>query len=390
MSIPSSQPLITTVIPTYRRPAMLRRAIRSVLNQTLPHFRLCVYDNASGDDTGAVVEEFQREDSRVEYLCRPTNIGMDGNFIDGANRVETPFFSFLSDDDLLLPNFYEDALKGFQRHPEAALSILPTLCMTPRGLIFLVTGLQWPEGLVQPPQGMLSTLYHGNPGLQGMLIRKDVWDEFGGFDCATEPTAEYDFDLRVMARLPVVVCKKPGAIQVVHSGAFTSETGLRFVWPCVPRIISKLTQNMDLQPEIRKQAVETMTRWLRQGLLRLGVVKSIGHAKWEDAERAADLLIQEFPQWRPARTIRRVGEICRRFPVSRFFARALLALRDIRNILRNAAVQWQFQGYARFLRTSTVVAASKMNSASPVRRVSEYDGGAHPLRDSASARKIFS
>jgi len=56
-----SEPLITTVIPTYRRPAMLRRAIRSVLSQTFPDFRLCVYDNASGDETAVVVEEFRKK-----------------------------------------------------------------------------------------------------------------------------------------------------------------------------------------------------------------------------------------------------------------------------------------------------------------------------------------
>ena len=47
MTAISPRPLITTVIPTYRRPHMLQRAIRSVLDQTYPHFKICVYDNAS-------------------------------------------------------------------------------------------------------------------------------------------------------------------------------------------------------------------------------------------------------------------------------------------------------------------------------------------------------
>jgi len=51
------EPLITTIIPTYRRPKLLRRAIKSVLGQTFPHFQVCVYDNASGDETPDVVAE---------------------------------------------------------------------------------------------------------------------------------------------------------------------------------------------------------------------------------------------------------------------------------------------------------------------------------------------
>ena len=67
----SSAPLITTIIPTYRRPKLLQRAIRSVLNQTYPHFQVCIYDNASGDDTAAVVAEIAKGDPRVKYHCHP-------------------------------------------------------------------------------------------------------------------------------------------------------------------------------------------------------------------------------------------------------------------------------------------------------------------------------
>jgi hypothetical protein len=368
---------------------MLRRAIRSVLSQTFPDFRLCVYDNASGDETAVVVEEFRKKDSRVEYFCRPKNIGMTPNFVDGANRVETPFFSFLADDDLMLPHFLETALSGFQRHPEAALSILPTLLMSPSGLILYVTNLHWPEGLVLPPGGMLSTLHLGNPGLQAMLIRKAVWDEFGGFDEATDPSGEYDFDLRVMARLPVVVSKEPGAIQVMHHGAFTATAGLNHVWPCVPRIIDKVAQNTDLPPAIRQQAVEKMTRWLKQGLLRLGVMKSISRGEWANAQRVADILMREFPQSRAVRSIRWATAVSRMLPGSPFIVRALFALRTGEKIMRNLGLLWEFRAYSRFLRASTL-AASRVNLPSAVCRASEDGGAAHRLHDSRSARKIFS
>ena len=53
----SVEPTITTVIPTYRRPELLQRAIRSVLDQSYPHFKICVYDNASNDRTPDVVKQ---------------------------------------------------------------------------------------------------------------------------------------------------------------------------------------------------------------------------------------------------------------------------------------------------------------------------------------------
>src|SRR5689334_15432360 len=95
---------ITTIIPTYRRPQLLRRAIQSVLNQTYPHFQLWVYDNASGDETADVVAEFMQKDPRVKYHCHPHNIGAVANFNYGMAQVTTAYFSFLSDDDVVLPH----------------------------------------------------------------------------------------------------------------------------------------------------------------------------------------------------------------------------------------------------------------------------------------------
>ena len=120
-------PLITTIIPTFRRPQLLRRAILSVLSQTYSHVRVCVLDNASNDETGAVVAHLARFDDRVHYHHHSQNIGSYNNFNFGIRQVETPFFSLLSDDDLLAPDFYEQAIKGFEHYPEAMFVTMATM-----------------------------------------------------------------------------------------------------------------------------------------------------------------------------------------------------------------------------------------------------------------------
>src|SRR5437016_10001362 len=106
MTVPSPNPLIATIIPTYRRPKLLQRAIRSVLNQTYPHVQIRVYDNSSGDETASVVAELAKKDPRVKYHCHSQNIGSFKNFEYGLKQVDTEWFSILSDDDLILPEFY--------------------------------------------------------------------------------------------------------------------------------------------------------------------------------------------------------------------------------------------------------------------------------------------
>src|ERR1039457_3092631 len=96
---------VTAVIPTYRRPHLLKRAIQSVLAQTHLDLRVRVYDNASGDETADVVRRFADTDARVSYFAHAANIGATRNFEYGIRDVATPFFSCLSDDDVLFPEF---------------------------------------------------------------------------------------------------------------------------------------------------------------------------------------------------------------------------------------------------------------------------------------------
>jgi len=354
MNAASSQPLITTIIATYRRPAMLHRAVRSVLNQSFPDFRVCIYDNASGDETAILAAEFRRQDSRVEYVCRPNNIGSFANFTDGANRVTTPFFSFLADDDLMLPHFFEVALTGFHQHPEAAMSILTTIRMNAAGFALGAPVLQWPEGLLSPPAGMLSILRFGNPDLPGLLIRRKVWEELRGWDEMIGATCDLDFELRVAARFPVVVSKQLGGVLLIHSKTITSGACLDWVWPSFPRMANKLVRDVNIPPAARQEAAETLTRWLKKNLVTRGMIQSIIRGNWEEAEKAASLFLQECRWTRVAGIVRPVSAVCQRLPGMRWTLQALLAARASVSVIRHLGLQWRFWRYSKMLTVSWV------------------------------------
>src|SRR5689334_22814362 len=113
-----------------------------------------VYDNASGDETAAVVAELAAQDPRVRYHCHPENIGSSANFIYGMERVETPYFSFLSDDDVLLPEFYMNALAALKHYPEAIFFAGTVIIMTHSGRVIATDIESWPrDGLFLPPEG---------------------------------------------------------------------------------------------------------------------------------------------------------------------------------------------------------------------------------------------
>lgn len=61
-------PLVSVVVPTYKRTAMLREALGSVLGQTLRDLEVIVCDNADDPETREVVASFDDDRDRKSVV----------------------------------------------------------------------------------------------------------------------------------------------------------------------------------------------------------------------------------------------------------------------------------------------------------------------------------
>ena len=107
-----SQPLVTIAIPTYNRALYLGQAIESALLQTYHNIEVLVADNASTDNTGEVVKQFN--DPRVQYHRHEENRGLVYNWNFCLKQARGEFFLMLSDDDILERNAVEWLQSQFQ------------------------------------------------------------------------------------------------------------------------------------------------------------------------------------------------------------------------------------------------------------------------------------
>ena len=97
----SRAPAVSVGLPTFNRPAGLRRAAESVLAQTWTDLELVISDNASGDETRSVCEELARRDQRVKVVRHEANVGAEANFRSVLEQASGTFFMWLADDDWL-------------------------------------------------------------------------------------------------------------------------------------------------------------------------------------------------------------------------------------------------------------------------------------------------
>lgn len=218
------EPVITTIIPTFRRPQLLKRAIESVLAQSYRNVKICVYDNASGDETEGVVAKYVRRDDRITYFKNSENIGAANNMAQGVEAVNTDFYSLLNDDDFLLPNFYENAIGEFQSHPQAGFVCAKTIVVDVMNKRLQFRNKDWQGGLYQPSNEIASKMYGSHFTQTGVLLRTSMRESIGPFEKSGDDRL---YLVMAGASSPFVVLDAYGAVFAVHSQAYSVLTGLR-------------------------------------------------------------------------------------------------------------------------------------------------------------------
>ncbi|MBL8266085.1 glycosyltransferase family A protein [Steroidobacter sp.] len=94
-----SSPLVSVIIPTYNRAALLCETVDSVLAQTYPNIEIIVIDDGSTDDT---TEAIQKYGDRVRYTRR-ANAGVNAARNLGIKQARGEFIALLDSDDLWAP-----------------------------------------------------------------------------------------------------------------------------------------------------------------------------------------------------------------------------------------------------------------------------------------------
>ena len=98
--------MISVIMLTYNREALISRAIESILAQTFRDFEFIIVDNGSIDRSGQIAEEYAARDGRIRVIHRDRgNIGMGRNT--GLNAAQGEYIAFIDDDDWVEPDFLE-------------------------------------------------------------------------------------------------------------------------------------------------------------------------------------------------------------------------------------------------------------------------------------------
>lgn len=214
---------ITALIPTYRRPKLLNRAMHSVLRQSYKNIQLTILDNASKDSTEDVVANLCKVDKRIKYHCNNENIGALANFRLAFESVDTQYFSILSDDDCLTEDFYKNAIDVLDNHPEIMFVILNTLKIDENSN--LINDKECTNKLIFYKGKIGFDAFHSGNIPQiwtGMVFRKEVAKIYDEMDTKYDYAHDMRFLFRAVSRYDFAYLSKVGAFFTVHSDSASS------------------------------------------------------------------------------------------------------------------------------------------------------------------------
>jgi glycosyltransferase involved in cell wall biosynthesis len=220
-------PIVSVCVPTYNRAPLLAQAIQSILGQTLQDFELLISDNASTDDTEAVVRSFP--DPRIRYVRNQINLGHRANYGRCLQLARGAYLTMLSDDDIMMPDNIATKAEVLSKHARVGLVHSKYHVIDENGDISRYN-TNWCHG----PDRMEDTIESGQDVLRAMLLafnvintptvmfRRACYERVGGYTDQLAHAFDFEFWMRIALYYDVAFLAKPLIKWRFHQGSQTS------------------------------------------------------------------------------------------------------------------------------------------------------------------------
>jgi glycosyltransferase involved in cell wall biosynthesis len=111
-------PLVSVIIPTYKRGNLVGKTIDSVIKQTYSNYELIIVDDASPDDTA---DWIAKNYPQLQLIRLPKNLGNGAARNIGLKASQGEFIAFLDHDDQWQPEYLATQVETLQSNPDAVL-----------------------------------------------------------------------------------------------------------------------------------------------------------------------------------------------------------------------------------------------------------------------------
>ena len=182
--------LISVIIPVYNRPEQIKKAVDSVLNQSYKNLEIIVVDDGSTDETPETLSQFKEEIS----VYRISNSGVSAARNYGVDKAHGSYVAFLDSDDEWKPKKLEKQL-AYMLKENWKISQTEEIWIRNGSFLNKKKKHKKPQGDIFIPSLKLCTV---SPS--AVMMKKDLYEMYGGFDETLPVCEDYDLWLRMAVR----------------------------------------------------------------------------------------------------------------------------------------------------------------------------------------------
>lgn len=118
-------PLLSIIIPVYNTEKFLRRCIDSVIRQTYPRIEIIVVNDASPDDSEAIITDYENRYNNIVYVKNETNEGLFQARLRGYEKASGTYIASLDSDDFVGADYYRIQMtKAIESAADVVISMM--------------------------------------------------------------------------------------------------------------------------------------------------------------------------------------------------------------------------------------------------------------------------
>jgi glycosyltransferase involved in cell wall biosynthesis len=114
-------PSLSVLLPNYNYARYIGESLEAIVSQSHVPAEIIVVDDASTDNSVAIIESYARKHPNIKFLRNAQNLGVIASVERCLKQATGDYLSFTSSDDKILPGFYEKSLALLAKYPQAAL-----------------------------------------------------------------------------------------------------------------------------------------------------------------------------------------------------------------------------------------------------------------------------
>jgi glycosyltransferase involved in cell wall biosynthesis len=178
---------LSAIIPNHNHGQYIGRAVDALLTQERVPDEIVIVDDASTDDSLAIINELAAKSPRIKVVSLSVNAGTNGALQAGLDRASGDYFVLAGADDWVMPGFCELGMRMLTQNPSAGLFCGDTLLIdgeTGKTLGYRPAARPlYRAGVVNPEQcrtllKRMDNFIHTG----GAIFRRDAIVQAGGLD----------------------------------------------------------------------------------------------------------------------------------------------------------------------------------------------------------------